>query len=74
VIEKDSPDTKKTILKNKWKTRWVERHEAYEVFFALFSGIVRALEVMASERVYLLANIYIFLIILFYFIFKVTYL
>ena len=60
VIEKDSPDTKKTILKNKWKTRWVERHEAYEVFFALFSGIVRALEVMASESLFASQYIYIF--------------
>ena len=34
------------------KTRWVERHEAYEVFFALFSCIMRALEVMANERLF----------------------
>ena len=32
VIEKDSPDAKKTTLKNMSKTRWVERHEAYEVY------------------------------------------
>ena len=48
VIEKDSPDAKKTTLKNMCKTRWVERHEAYEVFFALFLCIMRALEVMAN--------------------------
>ena len=29
VIEKDSPDAKKTTLKNICKTRWVERQEAY---------------------------------------------
>ena len=32
VIEKDSPDAKKTTLKSMCKKRWVERHEAYEVF------------------------------------------
>ena len=52
VIEKDSPDAKKTTLKNMCKTRWVERHEAYEVFFALFLCIMRALEVMANERLF----------------------
>ena len=41
---------KKTTLKNMCKTRWVERHEAYEVFFALFSCIMRALEVMANDQ------------------------
>ena len=50
VIEKDSPDAKKTTLKNMCKTRLVERHKAYEVFFALFLCIMRALEVMANER------------------------
>ena len=34
------------------KTRWVERHEAYEVLFAIFSCIMRALEVMAHERLF----------------------
>ena len=34
------------------KTRWVERHEAYEVFFALFSFIMRAFERMANERLF----------------------
>ena len=52
MIEKDSPDAKKTTLKNMCKTRWVERHEAYEVFFALFSCIMRALEVMANEGLF----------------------
>ena len=49
MIEIYSPDAKKTTLKNMCKTRSVERHEAYEVFFALFSCIMRALEVMANE-------------------------
>ena len=35
-----------------WKTRWVERHEAYEVFFAPFSFIIRAFEVMANKRLF----------------------
>ena len=52
VIEKDSQDAKKTTLKNMWKTRWVERHEAYEVFFAPFSFIIRAFEVMANKRLF----------------------
>ena len=30
------------------KTQWVERHEAYKVFFAIFSCIVQVLEVMAN--------------------------
>ena len=34
------------------KTRWVGRHQAYEVFFALFSCIMQALEVMANERLF----------------------
>ena len=51
VIE-DSPDTKKTTLKNMCKRRSVERHKAYEVFFAFFSCIMRALEVMANEHLF----------------------
>ena len=52
VIGKDSLDAKKTTLKKMCKTRWVERHKAYEVFFALFSNVMRALEVMANERLF----------------------
>ena len=52
VIEKDSPHAKKTTLKNMCKTQWAERHEAYEVFFALFSCIMRVLEVIANERLF----------------------
>ena len=49
VIEEDSPDAKKATLKSMYKARWVDKQEAYEVFFALFSCIMRALEVMANE-------------------------
>ena len=48
VIEKDFPDAKRTTLRNMCKTRWVKRHEAYEVYFA-FSCLVRTLEVMTNE-------------------------
>ena len=51
-ISRVGTDAKKTTLKNMCKTRWVERHETYEVFFALFSCIMRALEVMANERLF----------------------
>ena len=48
MTEKDFPDAKKTTLRNMCKTRWVKRHEAYEVYFAI-SCMVRALEVMGNE-------------------------
>ena len=52
VIEKESPEASKTTLHNLCRTRWVERHEAHEVFFALFPSILRALEAMANERLF----------------------
>ena len=39
VIEKETPEASKTTLRlSLCRTRWVERHEAHEVFFALFSS------------------------------------
>lgn len=52
VIEKETPEASKTTLLNLCRTRWVERHEAHEVFFALFPSIVRALEAMSNERLF----------------------
>jgi len=34
------PDTEKRKLKSVCKTRWVERHEAFEVFLDLFIPVV----------------------------------
>ena len=46
VINNMCPNTRRT-------TRWVERHEAFEVFNSTFRAIVKTLEIMANERVYL---------------------
>ena len=34
------------------QTRWLERHNAHEVFFALLPSILRALEAMSNERLF----------------------
>jgi len=52
VIEKETPETSKTTLLSLCRTRWVERHEAHEVFFALLPCILRALEAMSNERLF----------------------
>ena len=46
VINNICPNTRRA-------TRWVERHEAFEVINSAFRAIVKTLEVMAHERVYL---------------------
>ena len=53
VINNVCPNTRRTTLISLCRTRWVERHEAFEVFNSLFRAIVKTLEVMANERVYL---------------------
>ena len=34
------------------QTRWLERHNAHEVFFALLPSVLRALEAMSNERLF----------------------
>ena len=51
VVEKETPEASKTLL-SLCRTRWVERHEAHEVFFALLPSILRALEAMSNERLF----------------------
>ena len=46
VINNICPNTRRT-------TRWVERREAFEEFNCALRAIVKTLEVMANERVYL---------------------
>ena len=53
VINNVYANTRRTTLISLCRTRWVERHEAFEVFNSLFRAIVKTLEVMANERVYL---------------------
>ena len=52
LIEKETPDASKTTLLSLCRTRWVETHEAHEVFFALLPSILRALEAMSNERLF----------------------
>ncbi|XP_022793276.1 52 kDa repressor of the inhibitor of the protein kinase-like [Stylophora pistillata] len=53
VINIICPNTRRTTLTSPCHTCWVKRHEACEVFDSLFRAIVKTLEVMANERVYL---------------------
>ena len=53
VIKDICPHTRRITLISLCRTRWVERHEEFEVFHSLFRAIVKTLEVMANERVYL---------------------
>ena len=43
-IEKLTTGTKRTKLKQLCRTRWVERHDAFEVFIDLLPAIVETLE------------------------------
>ena len=52
VIEKETPEASETTLLSLSRTRWVERHEAHEVFFALLPSILRALAAMSNERLF----------------------
>ena len=47
VIEKELPDVKKKRVKPLCRTRWVERHDALEVFVDLYPVIVQALDDIA---------------------------
>ena len=52
VIEKETPEASKTTLLSLCRTRWVERHDAHEVFFRHVPSILRALEAMSNERLF----------------------
>ena len=43
-IDKIFPDERRKKLKEMCRTRWVERHEAFTVFFDLFLPLVSCLE------------------------------
>lgn len=43
-VDKLTTDTKKKKLKELCRTRWVERHDAFEVFIELFPAIIETLE------------------------------
>ena len=49
VIEVTQPDAKKEILHDLCRTRWIERHHAYEVFTELFPSVISTLDVMLHE-------------------------
>ena len=52
VIEKETPEASEIRLLSLSRTRWVERDEANEVFFALLPSILRALVAMSNERLF----------------------
>ena len=53
VIKDICPHTRRITLISLCRTRWVERHEALEVFHSLFRAIFKTMEVMVNESVYL---------------------
>ena len=50
VISIDQPDSQKTKIRDLCRTRWVERHIAYETFILLFPVVVKTLEVILHEE------------------------
>ena len=50
VIDRTETDTDKKKLHDLCRTRWVERHEAYENFFSLYECIVNTMDAMLNER------------------------
>ena len=52
TIEEETPEGSKTTFLRLCRTRWVERHEAHEVFFAVLPSILTALEAMSNERLF----------------------
>ncbi|CAH3192878.1 unnamed protein product [Porites evermanni] len=49
VISVDQPDSQRTKIRDLCRTRWVERHEAYETFTLLLPSIVKTFEVILDE-------------------------
>ena len=58
VIEKEASNAKKTTLLSLCRTRWVERHEAYEVSFDMLPSIVETLEAISHEQLHMIQNQY----------------
>ena len=48
-----APESSKAKLQDLCRTRWIERHEAYETFTELYSVVVEALNVVLNERRFL---------------------
>ena len=43
VIDATMPNTKKVKIKSLCRTRWIERHDALEVFVDLYPAIIQSL-------------------------------
>ena len=52
VLEKCFPDATQVKLKGLCRTRWVERHEAYENFMALIPAAVMTADVIVHPHLY----------------------
>jgi len=52
ATEKEALEASKRTFLSLCRTRWLERHEGHEVFFALLPSILRALEGMSNERLF----------------------
>ena len=50
VISMDQPDSPRSKIRDLCRTRWVERHEAYETFALLLPSIVKTFEVILDEQ------------------------
>ena len=50
VISVDQLDSQRTKIRDLCRTRWVERHEAYETFTLLLPSIVKTFEVILDEQ------------------------
>ena len=50
VISIDQPGSRRSKIRDLCRTRWVERHEAYETFALLLPSIVKTFEVILDEQ------------------------
>ena len=50
VISLDQLESQRTKIRDLCRTRWVERHEAYETFVQLLSSVVKTFEVILGEQ------------------------
>ena len=53
VMKDKCSHARQITLTSLCRTGWVERHEAFKVFHSFFKAIVKTLEVVKNERVYL---------------------
>ena len=50
VISLDQLESQRTKIRDLCRSRWVERHEAYETFVQLLSSVVKTFEVILGEQ------------------------